>query len=122
VTGVQTCALPISTDERAAEYVNAFERLRDPSHVEMYSAAEWRSTFLDAQLEIEQMDTSYVQYANFDAWHKRMSVPADVVERLTVMMAQAPDAAREWMKPKAVGTPEAEFEHRYVIIAGRKPE
>ncbi|MEL6149586.1 MAG: class I SAM-dependent methyltransferase [Chloroflexota bacterium] len=111
----------VPADERAAEYVNAFEKLRDPSHVRMYSSAYWRGTFLDAQLEVEQMDTDFVQHANFRAWCERMSCPPDVVERLTVMMQQAPDAMREWMQPTAVGTDDAMFEHRYVILAGRKP-
>ncbi|MEM6528386.1 MAG: class I SAM-dependent methyltransferase [Chloroflexota bacterium] len=111
----------IPADERAAEYVNAFEKLRDPSHVEMYSAEYWRGTFLDAQLQIEDMDTDYVQHANFKAWHERMSCPPDVVERLTVLLKQAPDAVRAWMEPTAVGTDDATFKHRYVILAGRKP-
>jgi ubiquinone/menaquinone biosynthesis C-methylase UbiE len=108
-------------DERAHEYMDAFERLRDPSHVRVYSEAEWRSTFLDAQLEVTQVDTSFTHDAAFLPWAERIGCTPDVIERLTVMMAQAPDAVREWMEPRAIGTPEAAFTHRYVIIAGRKP-
>jgi ubiquinone/menaquinone biosynthesis C-methylase UbiE len=108
-------------DERAARYMDAFERLRDPSHVRVYSEVEWRGTFLDAQLEITQVDTAFTHDANFLAWAERMGNPPEVIERLEIMMKQAPEAVRAWLDARAVGTPDAAFTHRYVIIAGRKP-
>ncbi len=109
------------TEDRAARYMDAFERLRDPSHVRIYSEAEWRSTFLDAQLEIEQLDTNFTHDAAFIPWAERMGCTPQVIEKLTIMMAQAPDAVKTWLEPRAVGTPDAAFTHRYVIISGRKP-
>ncbi len=109
------------TEDRAARYMDAFERLRDPSHVQIHSEGEWRGTFLDAQLEIEQVDTSFTHDAAFMPWAERMGCTPDVIERLTIMMAQAPDAVKAWLDARAVGTPESAFTHRYVIIAGRKP-
>lgn len=107
--------------EDAARYMDAFERLRDPSHVRNYSEAEWRGTVLDAQLEVGDVHTAFTHDANFLSWAERMGNPPDVIERLTIMMKQAPDAVREWLAPRAIGTPEAAFTHRYVIIQGIKP-
>jgi ubiquinone/menaquinone biosynthesis C-methylase UbiE len=107
-------------DERAAEYVDAFETLRDPSHVDEYSEQEWRSAFMDAGLTVTDVDLTFTHDANFDAWVQRQNVPADAVERLKVMLHQAPDAVRAWVAPRAIGTPEATFTHRYIIITGKK--
>ena len=108
-------------EERAANYVDAFERLRDPSHVRAYSETEWRSAFLDAQLSVEQVRTDIIHDAAFTPWVKRMNVPAEYVERLEVMLMQAPDAVKDWLQPRGIGTPDAAFVHRYIMIAGRKP-
>jgi hypothetical protein len=35
------------------------------------------------------------------------------------MMRDMPPAAAEWMQPRNVGTPEATFVNRHLIIAGR---
>ena len=115
-------ALPTAADdERDAAYVDAFEILRDPSHVKAYSEAEWRGTFLDAQLTIEQVRTDITHDALFHPFVERMNVPAEAVERLEVMLHQAPDAVEAWIEPRAVGTPDAVFKHRYIMMRGRKP-
>lgn len=108
-------------NERDAAYVDAFEKLRDPSHVKAYSEAEWRGTFLDAQLTVEQVRTDLVQPDNFLDWAQRISVPAEDIKRLEVMLAQAPPNARAWLAPKAIGTADGTIVHRYIIITGRKP-
>ncbi|MFZ4815305.1 MAG: class I SAM-dependent methyltransferase, partial [Phototrophicaceae bacterium] len=104
---------------RDAEYIDAFERLRDPSHAREFSHLEWRNAFLDAQLQISQ-ETDYYHTAGFVSWVERLSCPPAVVERLTVMMAQAPESVRAWLEPQAIGTPQATFKHHYVILAGIK--
>ena len=108
-------------DERAADYIDAFEMLRDPSHVKAYSETEWRSTYLDAQLTVDAVNTDVSHHAKFHPWVERMNVPAEDVERLEVMLLQAPDAVKDWLKPHAIGTPDATFYHRYLIIRGQKP-
>ncbi|MEO0565007.1 MAG: class I SAM-dependent methyltransferase [Chloroflexota bacterium] len=108
-------------DERAAEYLDSFERLRDPSHVKAYSESEWRSALLDAQLMVERVQTDITHDASFFPFVERMNVPAEAVERLEVMLHQAPDAVKAWAEPRAIGTPEAVFKHRYIMISGRKP-
>lgn len=109
-------------DEKAANYLDSFERLRDPSHVKAYSEKEWRNSFLDAGFVVEDVNLSFFHQAAFTPWVERQNVPADAVERLEILLLQAPDAVQAWLEPKAIGTPDAFFIHRYIIIAGRKPE
>ncbi len=109
-------------DQRAAYYLDAFERLRDPSHVKSYSETEWRNVFLDAQLSVEIVRTDITYRADFIPWVARMNVPAADVERLEIMLLQAPQAVKAWLQPRAIGTPDAYFTHRYILITGRKAE
>jgi SAM-dependent methyltransferase len=107
--------------EQAADmaYLEAFERLRDPSHGQAFNESEWRGLLLDADLEVTHIETLR-RRANLEEWAARQGRPAAVVERLQVLMAQAPDGVREWVRPSAAGTVAAEFDHVYVLIVGRK--
>jgi ubiquinone/menaquinone biosynthesis C-methylase UbiE len=109
----------VPDDKRAAHYVNAFEKLRDPSHNHALAEYEWTGMYLDAELTIEHTEKIIKQH-DFVAWTKIQECPPDVVERLVVMMRQAPPIAAEWMQPRCVGTPEATFVNHHLIIAGRK--
>jgi len=111
----------VPDDERAARYVDAFERLRDPSHHRMYAGYEWQGMFLDAGLKVEPPELVHKHGANVVEWARRQGQGTDVIERLQVMLMQAPEAARAWLNPHAAGTTDATFDHSYVIVVGRKP-
>ncbi len=110
----------VPDDEQAARYVDAFERLRDPSHHRMYAGYEWQGMFLDAGLKVDPPELVHKSGANLVDWASRQGQGADVIERLQVMLTQAPDAARAWLNPHAAGTIDATFDHSYVIMLGRK--
>ena len=107
-------------DERAARYVDSFERLRDPSHVRCYAEYEWRGLYLDVGLTVEHTEI-HRRAANVLEWAGHQGSSDYVIERLHLMMVQAPDAVKEWLNIQCAGTADATFDHVYVIIAGRKP-
>lgn len=107
-------------DDRAAAYINAFERLRDPSHHRAFSAYEWRGMFLDAGLRVEHAESLVKPGTQLVPWAARQDCPPPVVERLQIMLAQAPPAVRTFMQPRCIGTPEARFDHHYLLLLGRK--
>ncbi len=111
----------VPDDERAARYVDAFERLRDPSHHRMYAGYEWQGMFLDAGLKVEAPELVHKSGANLVDWASRQGQGTEVIKRLQVMLMQAPEAARAWLNPHAAGTTDATFDHSYVIVVGRKP-
>ena len=113
---VQDHVLP---DEVAAREVDAFERLRDPSHNRAFNAGEWRSMFEAAGLAVEHAEQIVKRHAFLD-WAQRQGCTAEVIAQLTKMMQKAPATAREWMRPQDWSTPEATFANRHIIIAGRK--
>ncbi len=115
---VQDHLLP--DERRAADYINAFQRLRDPSHVRGFAAYEWEGMFLDAGLTVSAVESA-VYTSRLVPWAERQGRSAAVIERLQIMLMQAPDAVRPWLNPQYAGTADATFEQRYILIAGRKP-
>jgi ubiquinone/menaquinone biosynthesis C-methylase UbiE len=114
---VQDHVLP--EEEKAARYVDAFERLRDPSHHRAFSESEWRGLFVEAGLQLENVEQVIKRHALIP-WVERQGGGAALIERLRTMMDQASQPVRDWMQPKNWSTPEANFANRHVIIAGRK--
>lgn len=108
-------------DERAARYVDSFERLRDPSHVRCYAEYEWRGLYLDVGLTVEHTEI-HRRSANMLEWAGHQGSSDYVIERLHLMMVQAPDAVKAWLNIHCAGTADASFDHVYIIIAGRKSE
>jgi ubiquinone/menaquinone biosynthesis C-methylase UbiE len=115
---VQDLAAP--DDERAARYVDSFERLRDPSHGRCYAGYEWEGLYLDAGLTID-LTEQHRRTAKLLEWAGQQGSGDTVIERLHVLMMQAPAAVHEWLNIRCAGTADAAFDHVYIIIAGRKP-
>lgn len=106
-------------DPRAAGYIEAFETLRDPSHVRAFSESQWRGLLLDAGLTIEHVE-KLARAALLVPWAERQGCAPETIERLRIMLAQAPQAVAEWIQPRAVLSPDAGFDHVYILITGRK--
>lgn len=111
----------VPDDDRAARYVDAFERLRDPSHHRIYADYEWRGMFLDAGLTVEQSETVTKTTHKLVPWAERQGCSPEIIERLQVMLKQAPTPVADWMQPECVGTADATFTHHYILIVGQKP-
>jgi ubiquinone/menaquinone biosynthesis C-methylase UbiE len=107
-------------DERAARYVDAFERLRDPSHVRMAAPYEWEGLFLDAGFTVEAIEI-HRRPARMEDWARQQDCSAAIIERLHILLAQAPSAVRDWLNVQHAATPSAQFDHVYVLLAGTTP-
>jgi hypothetical protein len=83
-------------------YVNAFDRLRDPSHVESLSRDQWLEFFYQNGLRVQHQETIEKQL-DFDPWAKRMNVADEDKTRLELMLRQAPSQAQEYFKPQFSG-------------------
>jgi ubiquinone/menaquinone biosynthesis C-methylase UbiE len=86
----------------AGRYVNAFERLRDPSHGRCLSHEDWRQHFDAAGFALEGVETLEKEI-DLDEWAARLRVPAGDRVRLRVMLRQAPDAVAEFLRPRISG-------------------
>ena len=88
--------------QNAADYINAFEKLRDPSHGACYSLHQWVQTFRAAGFSSIHQETGRKRM-EFDPWADRMHVAADDKIRLRAMLVQAPKIVEEFLTPEFDG-------------------
>jgi len=100
----------------AGDYVNAFEKLRDPSHVRCLSMEEWESLFGEGSFVVEHAETLYKR-VEFSTWAARHS---DHMQRyLLAMLQQAAGDAAEFLQPQLADSP-VTFRLWEGILVGRR--
>lgn len=110
----------VSEDQQIADYVNAYEKLRDPAHARALPETEWRGLYLDAGLIIEHVE-QFTFIHEIERWAKRQNCSDETIERLNIMLLRAPNKVAEWMLPQYAGTNYARYTDHHIIIIGRKP-
>jgi SAM-dependent methyltransferase len=101
----------------AGAYVNAFEKLRDPSHNRCLSVDEWLDLFVQAGFSGIHRET-HRKKMDFDDWTDRLHVPPDDRTRLKVMLLQAPTAVAAFLTPQTTGD-RITFYLTEAVIVGR---
>lgn len=94
-------------DAAAADFVNAFEKYRDPSHERCLSAEEWADAFQQAGITLTHAEEAKKEM-NFEAWADNMNSSAETRAVLRRMLHEAPTPAKAFLAPK--------FETGYAII------
>ena len=105
---------------RAARYIEAFEKLRDPGHVRAFDQPTWLGLVSDAGFTVLQHDVLAKRHSLLD-WAQRQGCPPDVTERLQIMLLQAPTYAARHMLPEYAGTAWASFCNHHILILAQKP-
>jgi hypothetical protein len=98
------------------DYVNAFEKLRDPSHGRCLTLDEWLAGFSEAGLDISHSETLDKQL-QFNSWASRHD--ADMQRYLKAILFGAPPAAAAFFQPQQINE-ETTFRLQEGIIIGRK--
>lgn len=89
-------------DTAAARHINAWEKLRDPSHNWAYTTADWLGFFSAAGLDVSHSET-FRKTVDFDYWCDMLDVDEKRRDQLRVLLLQAPATAREVLAPQVVG-------------------
>ena len=100
----------------AGRYVNAFEKLRDPSHVSYMSIEAWKRYFYEGGFRLVHHEVANKQL-DFDDWMARMRVSPKNRVRLRVMLIQAPRLAADYLSPQYVGS-KTYFNLQEAILVG----
>lgn len=83
----------------AGAYVNAFEQLRDPSHVRCLTLEEWQDAL--ARLGYSVLATERAAKAmEFDDWAGRMGATGDTVATLRALLCDATGDAASFLTPR----------------------
>lgn len=106
-------------DPRAARYIDAFERLGDPRHRRTYAEFEWTGLLLDASLSLDNI-AAYSEHVALLDWAQALARPAGVIDRLHILLAQAPRAASAWLQPQYANSPAAYFTRHRLQITAKK--
>lgn len=114
---VQDHLLP--EDQITARYIDAFEKLRDPSHHRAYSRSEWSGFFERAGLTVEHTE-EIEKLHQFFKWAAVQDCTSATIDMLEALIAVAPEGVREWMIPLEFGSKKATFIGHHLLIRGRK--
>ena len=109
----------VSEDATVAETVDAFERLRDPSHNQAFSRSQWIAMCENAGLTVEHTE-QLVKRHDFLDWCQRQGNSDATIAELDEMLTNGSDALKAWMQPENWSKPEATFVNHHIIIAARK--
>lgn len=88
ILAFEDCVAP--EDDRLADFLNEFERTRDPSHVEMYPRSAWTSWLSEDGFDIEETLTMSREM-DYRAWVDRTDPDEDDRERLAELV-RTPEA------------------------------
>ncbi len=103
-------------NDAASQFVNDWERKRDPSHVLALSVERWVAIMEAAALAIDASET-LAKRMEFEAWAENMSVPDDVRVELLAELESAPEAATTYLRPE-FGSPGDQSEAAFYLTEG----
>jgi len=109
----------VPADKQTSDYINDFERLRDPSHHMALPAARLEAHFADVGLRVEHRECLR-KHMDFEPWATRMGAGDGTRARLRTLLLDAPAGAREFLAPRTEGG-RLRFTLTEIILIGRKP-
>ena len=114
---LQDQVLPEDTEAGLA--VDAFERLRDPSHNRAFSQNEWFAMIEAAGFRIESSEVITKRHDLRD-WAERQGNDEATIVQLVQMAENAAETVKDWMELRSWGTEESSFANHHILIAARK--
>lgn len=124
----QDQALP--DDPIGGELIDAFERLRDPSHRHAYPVSGWLHFAEQAGFILEAYSLIPKRH-DFAGWCSRQACSDETIAALERFSASLPPSASEWIAPEWHGSKQnagsqgqrrlAGFANRHLVLLARKP-
>ena len=107
-----------SDDPEAGRVVNEIEALRDPSHVNSCTPAEWEEMISLSGLDIEWREVRENRMP-IEPWFKRMRTPVEVVDLVRPMILESTGALRDYFQPVEEDS-ECSFRLMQIAVVSRK--
>ena len=101
------------------EWLNRVEKLRDPSHVQLYMPQQWRRWCIDAGLTVLSSRQDALKQKDLNWYLNVANTPEENRKKVRELVAKAPVSARELFK---IGQEEGKIVwtwRRLVLIAGK---
>ncbi len=88
----------VPTEAEVADFANAWEAKRDPSHVRCLSVDEWLDLFTEAGLVVTKTELM-AKEMGFSWWADNMAVPADTQSELLLELQDASASVKAFLRP-----------------------
>lgn len=110
----------VPDDEDAGNFVNDFERTRDPSHHFAYDRQTWLAFFEKAGLKVSG-DQIIAKQHNFLNWAQMQNCSPETITELVEMVLHSPAIAFEWLQPENFSDlSAATFRNQHIIMRATK--
>lgn len=107
-------------DNSLGSFLNRFEEMRDPTHVESYRTSTWHQWMENAGFAIEETD-HLMKRIYFQAWVGRInSLDANDKERVHQFLAEAPDTVHDFFEVEVENGEVESFGSLKALIRARK--
>ncbi len=103
----------------AGEYINALEKLRDPSHARCLSMEEWQAAIDAAGFTLLVAESAPKAIELFD-WATRMTNDRTILAELQQRLLDAPPAVLDFLRPQPLGEGDIAFTLAEALLIGRK--
>jgi len=111
--------VPGGAQAAAGQYVNDFEKLRDPSHHRCLSLDEWRQAFVEAGFTVTHTEIAAKRMV-FQPWAERMGASMETIDRLRSLLTGAPPDAAAFFRLEPEEDDDIAFYLDEAIIIGEK--
>lgn len=89
-------------DDELDDFMDRFERWRDPSHVRALRLSVWRSICEDNNLRVIHTDPLTKKVYPYKEWTERMRLPAEQAEALAAWISHSPPRCKEFFEVQVV--------------------
>ena len=109
-------------DPELDEFMNRFERWRDPSHVRAYAVREWRAWLEEAGMLVDSVEVYERDSYDFADWTARARMPDGERDSLERWLLSAPPRCAEFFRIESKNGRVHSLRACFSIIASRRPE
>ena len=110
----------VPSDSQIADAYNAWEKVRDPSHVQALSVNKWVGLCASADLQVTLTETA-PKKMSFANWVDNMSVPDELQPGLLADLLDADDDIGAFLQPSGTTEANAVFVLTEGLVLAVKP-
>jgi len=107
-------------DSDLDEFMNRFEKWRDPGHVRAHKVSEWRAMIEEAGLCIEHVEPPGRKPYPFEEWTSRIGMGEDERDELEAWLLAAPKSLRDFFEVVVEDERVASLTGVYAILVARR--
>jgi tRNA(Phe) wybutosine-synthesizing methylase Tyw3 len=110
----------LSDDEEIAEFQQAYEKLRDPTHVHAYTRKEWETMVSEAGFILHETKLLKKNH-DFQEWAKRAGMNRTGIQALNKLFIEASDKIQDLFEVETFAGEVENFTDFKILIYASRP-